>query len=553
MKKFLLTLFALVSCMTLSAQTPESRHNMELKKYLDIFTDLYLELDNYYVDTLNISRDIKNAAGYMLEQYDPYTELYTEEEAEDLTQMTTGKYAGIGSIISFNKKEQRCIIAEPYEGMPAAEAGLLPGDIILAQDGVEYGAPEKNKVSDYNGKVSKSLRGDAGTDFKLTVRRPGQKEPFTVTLHRRTIVLPNIGLSKLLNDSVGYVLVNSYTETTSRDVRRSILELKEQGAKGIILDLRDNPGGLLNQAVSVSNLFLPRGKEIVTLRGKNQNDVYRTKDEPIDVDIPLAVLINFGTASAAEITSGSLQDYDRAVIVGQRSYGKGLVQHPVQLSHGAVLKVTSSKYYIPSGRCIQAYSYKDGVPQHLPDSVAKLFFTETGRAVRDGGGITPDIQVPVDSLPALLAYLETSDELYEWCSRYHTKHQTVAPSADFSLTDAEYDDFKTYLQEQKFTYDTRSKTVIDLLKQVIRADGYEDVAGEQVRSLEEKLAHNFDYDFERWKPEIKQLVETRLMGYYYYQRGSAEHRLIGDKVLDEAVSILTSPVRYKDILKAPER
>ena len=539
--------------MTLSAQTPESRHNMELKKYLDIFTDLYLELDNYYVDTLNISRDIKNAAGYMLEQYDPYTELYTEEEAEDLTQMTTGKYAGIGSIISFNKKEQRCIIAEPYEGMPAAEAGLLPGDIILAQDGVEYGAPEKNKVSDYNGKVSKSLRGDAGTDFKLTVRRPGQKEPFTVTLHRRTIVLPNIGLSKLLNDSVGYVLVNSYTETTSRDVRRSILELKEQGAKGIILDLRDNPGGLLNQAVSVSNLFLPRGKEIVTLRGKNQNDVYRTKDEPIDVDIPLAVLINFGTASAAEITSGSLQDYDRAVIVGQRSYGKGLVQHPVQLSHGAVLKVTSSKYYIPSGRCIQAYSYKDGVPQHLPDSVAKLFFTETGRAVRDGGGITPDIQVPVDSLPALLAYLETSDELYEWCSRYHTKHQTVAPSADFSLTDAEYDDFKTYLQEQKFTYDTRSKTVIDLLKQVIRADGYEDVAGEQVRSLEEKLAHNFDYDFERWKPEIKQLVETRLMGYYYYQRGSAEHRLIGDKVLDEAVSILTSPVRYKDILKAPER
>ena len=459
--------------MTLSAQTPESRHNMELKKYLDIFTDLYLELDNYYVDTLNISRDIKNAAGYMLEQYDPYTELYTEEEAEDLTQMTTGKYAGIGSIISFNKKEQRCIIAEPYEGMPAAEAGLLPGDIILAQDGVEYGAPEKNKVSDYNGKVSKSLRGDAGTDFKLTVRRPGQKEPFTVTLHRRTIVLPNIGLSKLLNDSVGYVLVNSYTETTSRDVRRSILELKEQGAKGIILDLRDNPGGLLNQAVSVSNLFLPRGKEIVTLRGKNQNDVYRTKDEPIDVDIPLAVLINFGTASAAEITSGSLQDYDRAVIVGQRSYGKGLVQHPVQLSHGAVLKVTSSKYYIPSGRCIQAYSYKDGVPQHLPDSVAKLFFTETGRAVRDGGGITPDIQVPVDSLPALLAYLETSDELYEWCSRYHTKHQTVAPSADFSLTDAEYDDFKTYLQEQKFTYDTRSKTVIDLLKQVIRADGYD--------------------------------------------------------------------------------
>lgn len=553
MKKFLLTLFVLVSCMTLSAQTPESRHNMELKKYLDIFTDLYLELDNYYVDTLNISRDIKNAAGYMLEQYDPYTELYTEEEAEDLTQMTTGKYAGIGSIISFNKKEQRCIIAEPYEGMPAAEAGLLPGDIILAQDGVEYGAPEKNKVSDYNGKVSKSLRGDAGTDFKLTVRRPGQKEPFTVTLHRRTIVLPNIGLSKLLNDSVGYVLVNSYTETTSRDVRRSILELKEQGAKGIILDLRDNPGGLLNQAVSVSNLFLPRGKEIVTLRGKNQNDVYRTKDEPIDVDIPLAVLINFGTASAAEITSGSLQDYDRAVIVGQRSYGKGLVQHPVQLSHGAVLKVTSSKYYIPSGRCIQAYSYKDGVPQHLPDSVAKLFFTETGRAVRDGGGITPDIQVPVDSLPALLAYLETSDELYEWCSRYHTKHQTVAPSADFSLTDDEYDDFKTYLQEQKFTYDTRSKTVIDLLKQVIRADGYEDVAGEQVRNLEEKLAHNFDYDYERWKPEIKQLVETRLMGYYYYQRGSAEHRLIGDKVLDEAVSILTSPVRYKDILKAPER
>ena len=553
MKKIIFALLAFALCATLSAQTYESRHNMELKKYLDIFTDLYLELDNSYVDTLDVARDIKNAAGYMLEQLDPYTELYTEEDAEDLTQITTGKYAGIGSIISFSKKEQRCIIADPYEGMPAAEAGLLPGDVILAQDGVEYGAPEKDKIGEYNSKVSKSLRGDAGTEFQLTVRRPGQKEPFTVTLHRRTIALPNIGLSKLLKDSVGYVLINSYTETTSRDVRRSVLELKERGAKGIILDLRDNPGGLLSQAVSVCNLFLPRGKEIVTLRGKMQNEVYKTKDEPIDVEIPLAVLINYGSASAAEITSGALQDYDRAVIVGQRSYGKGLVQHPVQLSHNAVLKVTSSKYYIPSGRCIQAYSYKDGVPQHLPDSLAKLFFTESGRAVRDGGGITPDIQVPVDSLPALFAYLESSDELYEWCSRYRAKHETVAAAADFSLTDAEYEDFKTYLQEQKFTYDTRSKTVLELLKQVISADGYDDVAGEQIRSLEEKLAHNFDYDFEKWKPEIKRLVETRLMGYYYYQRGSAEHRLIADKVLDEAVGILTSPVRYKRMLKAPER
>lgn len=550
MKKKLLYLFAALSCMTLQAQTPESRHNMELKKYLEIFNDMYLELDNAYVDTLDVGRDIKNAAAYMLEQLDPYTELYTEEDTEDLTQMTTGKYAGIGSVIAFNSKAQRCIIADPYEGMPAAEAGLRPGDVILAQDGVEYGAPEKDKVADYTSHVSKSLRGDAGTEFRLTVQRPGEKDPFTVTLHRRVIALPNVGLSKLLDGSVGYILVNGYTETTGRDVKRAVTELKEQGARGIILDLRDNPGGLLSQAVSVCNMFLPRGKEIVNLRGKGQNESYSTTEEPVDTELPLAVLINFGTASAAEITSGALQDYDRAVIIGQRSYGKGLVQHPRQLSHKAVLKVTSSKYYIPSGRCIQAYSYKDGVPQHLPDSLAKEFRTAAGRVVRDGGGITPDISIPTDSMSAVLAYLDASDQLYEWCSLYRKKHDSVAPAAEFHLTDAEYDDLKAYLKENGFKYETRTKTVFNLLKDVARIDGYADVAGEQIKALEESLAQNYDYDFEHWKPEIRKIAEKRLLGYYYYQRGRHEHAVRDDKTVAEAIRILTSPEDYAKLLHA---
>lgn len=553
MKKTLLLIFVALSGVSLSAQTPESVHNMSLAKYLEIFNAMYTELDGYYVDTLDAERDIKNAAAYMLEQLDPYTELFVGEETEDLDRVTKGKYAGIGSVISYNRKLKRCVISEPYEGMPAAEAGLLPGDVILAQDGVEYGAPEEGKVNDYTARVSKSLRGEAGTEFKLTVQRPGQEKPFTVTLHRRTITLPNVGLAKIIDNSIGYILLDAYSETTVRDVKRAVQELKKQGAKGLILDLRNNPGGLLFQAVEVCNLFLPRGKEIVSLRGKTEEQNYWTMQEPLDEKIPLAVLINSQTASSAEITCGALQDYDRAVIIGQRSYGKGLVQRPMSISRDAVLKVTTSKYYIPSGRCIQAYSYKNGMPQHLPDSLAKMFFTDHGRTVYDGGGITPDINIPTDSISEFLIYLQSSDQLLDWCSKYHAAHKEIPSAAEFQLTDADYAEFKKYMKENGFTYETRTQSVFKLLKDVAQIDGYDKVVGGELKEIEEKLKQNFDHDFEYWESEVRKIVESRIVGYYYYQKGSNEYAIRGDKTVEKAVDILSSPKQYKKILTPPSK
>lgn len=551
MKKILTLLCAAALCIPAAAQ--QSRHNFETAKQLDIFNSIYKLLDLFYVDTLDAKKNVENAVLYMLDQIDPYTVYYPEDDTGELKQLTTGKYAGIGAVISYRKDLARCIINEPYAGMPAAEAGLRRGDVILSIDGKDTGTCTADDPSDFSSSVSEALRGQPGTQFEVRVRRPGREKPMTFKLTRRTVELPSVVLSKVLSDSVGYVQLNGYTENTARDVRRAVVELKQQGARRLVLDLRGNPGGLMDQAVDVVNLFLPRGKEVLSTRGKiaERNTTFKTKAEPLDTEIPLVVLVDFGTASAAEITAGVLQDYDRAVIVGRRTYGKGLVQETRQLPYGGILKLTTSKYYIPSGRCVQAYTFKDGVPQHLPDSLSKAFKTAAGRTVRDGGGITPDVEVTLDSLPTLITYLALSDQLLDYSVDYRNAHDTIAPPAAFRLTDAEYAAFRQYLKDHKFTYDRQSRSVLDLLRHVAAGEGYAEEAKAEFDALEAKLIHNEDFDFTRWEKEIRQLVERSIVLNYYYQAGQAEYDLREDKDLEEALRIVCDDARRRALLAPP--
>lgn len=551
MKKILTLLCAAALCIPAAAQ--QSRHNFETAKQLDIFNSIYKLLDLFYVDTLDAKKNVENAVLYMLDQIDPYTVYYPEDDTGELKQLTTGKYAGIGAVISYRKDLARCIINEPYAGMPAAEAGLRRGDVILSIDGKDTGTCTAEDPSDFSSSVSEALRGQPGTQFEVRVRRPGREKPMTFKLTRRTVELPSVVLSKVLSDSVGYVQLNGYTENTARDVRRAVVELKQQGARRLVLDLRGNPGGLMDQAVDVVNLFLPRGKEVLSTRGKiaERNTTFKTKSEPLDTEIPLVVLVDFGTASAAEITAGALQDYDRAVIVGRRTYGKGLVQETRQLPYGGILKLTTSKYYIPSGRCVQAYTFKDGVPQHLPDSLSKAFKTAAGRTVRDGGGITPDVEVTLDSLPTLITYLALSDQLLDYSVDYRNAHDTIAPPAAFRLTDAEYAAFRQYLKDHKFTYDRQSRSVLDLLRHVAAGEGYAEEAKAEFDALEAKLIHNEDFDFTRWEKEIRQLVERSIVLNYYYQAGQAEYDLREDKDLEEALRIVCDDARRRALLAPP--
>ena len=549
MKKiFLAAGLCCMSAIPVSAQK-DSNHNFEISKNLEIFNDIYKQLDMFYVDSLSADTVIEWGIDAMLRQVDPFTVYYPEEGMDELKEMTTGKYAGIGAVIRFYKKEDRVMVIEPQEDSPAIEAGVKGGDLILSIDGKDM----KGKSTQ---EVSENLRGDAGTTFELTVKRAGVEHPLSFKITRRNIAMPPVPYYGMVSDGIGYIYFERFVDGCSRDVRRAVVDLKEQGAKALVIDMRGNPGGPLSEAVEVTNLFVPRGQKVVYTKGKlaSVNSEHYTKKEPLDVDIPVAVLVDGSTASSAEIVSGAWQDWDRAVIVGERTYGKGLVQMIREVPYHGSLKVTTSRYYIPSGRCIQAYDYRhlnpDGSAKTLPDSLTKAFKTAGGREVRDGGGIKPDVVITPDSLPSIVYDIATSDVLLDYVNHYVQTHATIAPAGDFSLTDADYADFVKMVEESDFTYKRRTEEMMKLLERTARFEGCYEGAKPEFEALAAKMKGGVaDLELPKNKEEIKSVLESDIVARYYFRRGVVQQQLKTDKDLKTALEILTDTERYESLLK----
>ncbi len=549
-----LLLIALMAvAMPMTAQNT-SDHNFRVAKNLDIFNAIYRNLDLMYVDSLDADKTIGTAIRSMMRSLDPYTDYFPEDKAAEYKQMMTGKYAGIGSIISYSFTRKRVIINEPYEGMPAAEAGLKKGDIILSIDGESMAEKSTAYVSDH-------LRGEPGTTMVMKIERPSTGKKMTVKVQRKAIQMPYLPYYGMQKDGIGYINYNQYVENSAKDVRRAFIDLKKQGMKGLVLDLRNNGGGSVQEALQILNMFLPKGKHLLSMKGKvkNANSSYNTTVEPIDTVMPIVVLVNEATASASEITSGTLQDYDRAVIMGTRTYGKGLVQIPnVSLPYNGKLKLTTAKYYIPSGRCIQALRYKHTdngyVAENVPDSLTHEFRTAAGRIVRDGGGIKPDIEVKPDSLPNIAFYLsrvDTTDILLNYEIDYIAAHPTVASPKDFELSDADYEQFKQRVIKSGFTYDQVSEKILKELENLARFEGYYDDAKPEFEALRQKLKHNIakDLDYPYNKQKIKEMIAADIMAAYYFEKGSLENSLRNDKQFAEAARLLGNAEEYQKLLQ----
>lgn len=554
MRRHCLTLLILLVATVTQAQTAGTakNHHLEVAKNLDIFNQVYKNLDLLYVDTLNPDQVVSTGIKAMLQSLDPYTEYYPESETKNLKMMITGKYAGIGAIIRYHRKLKRIVIDEPYEGMPAAEAGLKKGDIILS---IDDSVMTDRDVS----YVSSRLRGDAGTKFVVKVLRPstGKKMEFKIT--RRSIKLPELPYYGILEGNIGYINLNQFTEGCAKEVRRAFIDLKKRGATALVFDLRNNGGGSEAEAVDIVNLWVGKDQTIVENRGKisQANHAYKTRLEPVDTEMPLVVLVNGETASASEITSGALQDLDRAVILGTRTYGKGLVQIPLDMPYNTNLKLTTSKYYIPSGRCIQAINYSrngtGGYRERVPDSLTHVFHTAAGREVRDGGGITPDVEVKNDTIPNIAFYLsgsgqDSTEVMFDWVTDYINRHPTIAAPREFHLTDEEFADFKQCVVKSGFTYDPVSQKQLKQLEKTAKAEGYYEQAREAFELLASKLKHDVATDIDKHEDILRQIIELDIIAAYYYQAGSIEAGLQHDKQLKEAIRLLQQPETYKKLL-----
>ena len=534
----------------------EDDRNFQIVKSLDVFNSVFKELDMFYVDSIDPKEVVEYGIRAMLAKTDPYTEYYPEED-NTLKEMTTGKFGGIGSVIRYYTPRKRVAIIEPSEGHPAAEAGLKAGDIIMEINGKDMAQGDRipNDLTSY---VSDNLRGDPGTLCIIKVERPTSDStyvPMEFKVTRGTIRTNPVPYYEMLNDSIGYIFISTFSvEGCSKEVKRALIELKQQGASSLVIDLRGNTGGLLSEAVNVVNFFVPKGKEIVKTKGKfkQMDHAYRTMNEPIDLEIPLAVLVDGGTASAAEILSGSLQDLDRAVIIGNRTYGKGLVQTLRDLPYNSSMKITTAKYYIPSGRCVQAIDYSrrnsDGSIARTPDSLTNVFHTAAGREVRDGGGIRPDIEVKMDKTPNILFYLVNDDQIFDYATQYVIQHPTIPEVKDFQLTDADYADFKAMLKRRNFTYDRQSEEVLKKLKEFAEFEGYMENAKDEFAALEKKLQHNLDLELDRFAKDIKPLIAEEIVKRYYFEKGAVQETLKDDADLKKALETLQQPEEYKKVL-----
>jgi len=511
----------------------------QIDKNLDIYYTLMRELNLFYVDDINSTKLVKTSIDKMLESLDPYTNYIPESEMDDFKFMTTGEYAGIGALIS--KQNDDIIIAEPYEGFPAQKAGLKAGDVLL-----EVAGKSTKEMSTED--VSNLLKGPAKEVVKVKIQRPGVKKSFDVDITREKIQIDAVPYYGMLDDETAYIRLSNFTADCGDEVKKIFTELKEQkGAKSLILDLRSNPGGLLNEAVKVVNIFVPKGEEVVSTRGKVKqwDQVYNATEEPVDTVMPVAVLVNRGSASASEIVAGALQDLDRAVIIGSRTFGKGLVQTTRDLSYDAKLKVTTAKYYIPSGRCIQALDYShrnpDGSVGTVPDSLISEFTTKKGRKVYDGGGIVPDVKIDLDRLSSLSIHLVNDYMFFDFATQYAYSHETIPEPDNFEITDEIFNQFKDYLKEKNFTYESETEKTLDELEETAKEEKYYDIAQTEFEDLRAKVGHELNKDLVQFKDEVKEMLTDEIVSRYYYQKGAIRASIKSDKGIEKAREILSEP------------
>lgn len=565
-----------------TAAAQDKDHNLEVAKQLEIFCSICRDLDLMYVDSLNAKELVETGIHSMLHSLDPYTTYYPQADVKDLKQMITGKYGGIGSVVSYSFKDSATVINEPYWGMPAQEMGLKKGDVILSIDGEDM----RGKAVSY---VSEHLRGEAGSNLLIKVLRKhsqnssasaktnatkkakgkkskkGDKDLYpdgdvlTFKVTRRAIQTPCLPYYGMVEDGIGYISFSQFTDECSKDVRRAVLDLKRQGMKKMVFDLRSNGGGSLSEAVEILNMFLPKDITLVKTKGKLEraNRDYKTQSMPIDTVMPIVVMVNGNTASAAEIMSGSLQDLDRGVVLGVKTFGKGLVQVPLDLPYNGNLKLTTARYYIPSGRCIQAINYNHsngGSREAVADSLKREFKTLHGRLVKDGGGIMPDVTVEADSLPNIVYYLssaalDSTNVMMEYVVDYVRRHPQISPAREFSITDEDYSEFCDMAIKNGFKYDRESERFLKELIKVAKFEGYYDRSKDEFDALEKKLQHDLKAELEFHKEIIKQTISNDIVTCYYYQAGGIEHSLLYDSQVKAAIGLLKDDTRYNSILK----
>jgi carboxyl-terminal processing protease len=517
----------------------------EISKNLDIFITLFKELNLYYVDETQPGQLVEKGIEGMLESLDPYTTYIPETDIEDYRFMTTGQYGGIGALI--RTKEELVVVAEPYENSPALKAGLMAGDIILEVNG-------KPTTGKSTSDVSSVLKGQPQTEVKVKIKRFGIEKPMELTILREEIKINSVAYSGMLTNEIGYVNLSSFTDNCTKEVSDAIVTLKAQGMKKLVLDLRGNPGGLLNEAVSLSNLFVAKGELIVSTKGKVEewNKDYRATQIPLEKDMPLAVLVNSGSASASEIVSGVIQDLDRGVVIGQRTFGKGLVQTTRPLSYNSQLKVTTAKYYIPSGRCIQALDYanrnEDGSVGKVPDSLVTKYQTKAGRDVYDGGGIDPDVKVEPLKLSDIAFNLGVDMLYFDFATEYRFSHATIPAVKDFKVDDALLAEFDTWLSKREFDYVTDSEKVLEKLKQVAEEEKYFKRIEAEYAALDAMVRHNKTHDMQEFSSEVKDLLRGEILSRYYLQKGRIEGMLEDDLDVNKAIELLNDPVEYGKIL-----
>lgn len=545
-KRILIVAIAVIAISIGLTSLKNDDKSFEISKNLNIFTSLFRDVNLFYVDEVNPEKMVTTGINAMLKSLDPYTVYYPESETEDVKLMTTGEYAGIGSVIS--KKGDQVIIREPYKNSPADKAGLLPGDVILAIDG------NSTKGKDVAG-VSAMLKGQPGKEMTIKVKREYHEKPLVKKAIREKIQLPCVPYYGMVNEKTGYIYLTSFTDKSAADVRTALIELKNKGAEYMIFDLRGNSGGLLDQAVEIVNYFVPKNSKVVSTKGKVKqwDKEYTAGKNPIVPDIPLVVLIDRGSASAAEIVSGALQDLDRAVIMGERSFGKGLVQNVRDLAYNTKLKVTTAKYYIPSGRCIQALDYThrnpDGSVGKVPDSLITEYTTLKGRKVYDGGGINPDIKIAPEEFARITQELVLQDLTFDFINNYALRHEKIDDIEQFKITDEIYNEFKDYLKNLKFSYETESQRILDKLIDIAKNEKYYDISKETIEKLKQEFQHSVERDMNLFRDEITSFLTEQFLQRYYYLEGLLQYRSKHDKEILKAAELLANQEEYRKILQ----